>query len=247
MDGRKTELLKKIGEQAVQQFWQEAFGGKSYGSQHLYRVNRIARYLWEREGGDEFLILATAWVHDVFLAKGDDSDSAKVAAFTMGFLREFDALSEDEIRMIARCAGAHEAGGEDLTLEARIVHDADVLDKSGMLGVVRHIWKMTHMLKRRVLTRRNDLNELRDHLKEREGKLFAKTAIILGKTLNEPRELFFRDKEFAIKTMTWISNLGQQGVICENVAKMLVNKSSHPSLVFLKNQLSCGFLSSLQP
>ena len=50
MDDRKTELLKKIGEQAVQQFWQEAFGGKSYGSQHLYRVNRIARYLWERDG-----------------------------------------------------------------------------------------------------------------------------------------------------------------------------------------------------
>jgi HD superfamily phosphodiesterase len=110
MDGRKTELLKKIGEQAVQQFWQEAFGGKSYGSQHLYRVNRIARSLWEREGGDEFLILATAWVHDVFLAKGDDSDSAKVAAFTMGFLREFEALWEDEIQMIARWQGPMRRG-----------------------------------------------------------------------------------------------------------------------------------------
>ena len=83
-----------------------------YGSQHLYRVNRIARYLLEREGGDEFLILAAAWVHDVSLAQGDDSDSAKVEAFTMGFLRKFEALSEAESRMIAQCAGAHETGGK---------------------------------------------------------------------------------------------------------------------------------------
>ena len=243
MDRRKTELLKEIGEQAIQQFWQEAFGGKSYGSQHLYRVNRIAGYLWEREGGDEFLILATAWVHDVFLAQGDDSDSAKVEAFAMGFLGKFEALSEAERRTIAQCAGAHEVGGEDLPLEAGIVHDADVLDKSGMLGVIRHIWKMTHMLKGRVLTKEEDLDELRDHLKEREGKLFTKTASYLGQILNEPGELFFEDREFAIKTMTWISRQGQQGVICENVAKMLVKESSHPSLVHLKDQLSCDVLS----
>ncbi len=246
MDRRKTELLKKIGEQAVGQLWREAFGGKAYGSRHLYRVNEIARYLWEREGGDEFLILATAWVHDVSLAQGDDSDSAKVEAFTMGFLRKFETLSEAESRMIARCAGAHETGGEDLPLEARIVHDADVLDKSGMLGVVRHIWKMTHMLKGRVLITENDLDELRNHLMEREGKLFSKTARNLGKILNEPGKLFFEDREFAVKTMTWISNLDQRGVICEKVAEMLLKKGRHPCLVLLKDQLSCDFLSSFK-
>lgn len=111
MNSRRTELLTMIGDRAVQQFWREAFEGKTYGSRHLHRVHRIARHLWEKEGGDEFLILAAAWVHDVSLAEGDDSNSAKVEAFTMGFLREFDALSEEEIRMIAQCVGAHEAGG----------------------------------------------------------------------------------------------------------------------------------------
>jgi HD superfamily phosphodiesterase len=247
MDSRETELLKKIGEQAVGQLWREAFGGKAYGSHHLYRVNRIARYLWEKEGGDEFLILATAWVHDVSLAQGDDSDSAKVEAFTMRFLREFAGLTKEEIRMIARCAAAHEMGGEDLSLEARIVHDADVLDKSGMLGVIRHIWKMTHMLKERVLNKRDDLTELREHLKGREENLFVKTAINFAKRLNEPMEVFFGDKEFAIKTMTWISNLDQQEVICEDVANLLLKKSNHPCLVLLKDQLSCNFLSPIQP
>ena len=188
------------------------------------------------------MILAAAWVHDVSLAQGDDSDSAKVEAFTIDFLREFEALSEEEIRMIGQCAGAHETGGENLTLEARIVHDADVLDKSGMLGVVRHIWKMTYMLKKRTLTEKNDLKELEDHLKEREERLFTKTAVNMGKALNQPRELFFRDQEFAMKTMTWISNLDQQGVLCEHVAEMLVNESSHPSLARLRDQLSCDFL-----
>ena len=246
MDKRKTELLKEIGEQAVQQLWQEAFGGKVYGSQHLFRVNRIARYLWEREGGDEFFILATAWVHDVFLAEGDDSDSEKVALFTLDFLRKFEALSETERRTIAQFAGAHEMGGEDLPLEARIVHDADVLDKSGMLGVIRHIWKMTHMLKGRLLNTEDDFDELKDHLRKREGNLFSETAKHLGKILNEPRELFFKDRAFAVKTMAWISNLDQQEVLCEKVANMLLGKSNHSSLALLNDQLSCDFLSSLQ-
>ena len=60
--------------------------------------------------------------------------------------------------------------------------------------------------------------------------------------MNEPGELFFRDREFAVKTMTWISNLDQQGVICEKVAEMLLKKGNHPSLVHLKDQLSCDFL-----
>ena len=246
MDKRKTELLRDIGEQAVQQFWRESFGGKTHGSQHLYRVNRIAKHLWEKEGGDEFLILATAWVHDVFLAEGDDSDSEKVALFTLDFLRKFEALSETERRTIAQCAGAHEMGGEDLPLEARIVHDADVLDKSGMLGVIRHIWKMTHMLKGRLLNTEDDFDELRDHLQKREGNLFSETAKQLGKILNEPRELFFEDRAFAVKTMIWISNLDQQEVLCEEVAKMLLRKNNHPSLVLLNDQLSCAFLSLLK-
>ena len=210
-----------------------------------YRVNRIAGHLWEKEGGDEFLILATAWVHDVFLAEGDDSDSEKVALFTLDYLRKFETLSETERRKIAQCAGAHEMGGENLPLEARIVHDADVLDKSGMLGVIRHISKMTHMLKGRLLNTEDDFDELRDHLRKREGNLFSETAKHMGKILNEPRELFFEDRAFAVKTMTWISSLDQQEVLCENVAKMLLRKSTHPSLALLDDQLSCNFLSSL--
>ena len=243
MDGVKAELLKEIGQQAVKQFWREAFGGKTHGSQHLYRVNRIARYLWEREGGDEFLILATAWVHDVFLAQGDDSDSKKVEAFTKGFLTKFEALSEPEIGLIAQFAGAHELGGKNLPLEARIVHDADVLDKSGMLGVIWHVWKMTHMLKGRVLNQEQDFDELRGHLEEREGNLFSKTAKRLGKVLNEPRALFFSDRDFGIKIMTWISSLDEQEILCEDIANRLLNQSPHPSLVLLKDQLSCDLLS----
>jgi len=90
------------------------------------------------------------------------------------------------------------------------------------------------------------MDELRDHLTEREGKLFSKTARNLGKILNEPGKLFFGDRDFAVETMTWISNLDQQGVICEKVAEMLLKKSSHPSLVLLKDQLSCDFLSSFK-
>ena len=242
MDNRQTRLVREISEKALRLFWEESFGGMAYGSRHLHRVQRIAEFLWKKEGGDEFLVLAGAWVHDVALANGHDYDPQDVAQLTRTFLRQFELLRRDETDRLVACAEGHESGGDSLSLEARIVHDADVLDKGGLLGVVRHIWKMTNMLENRILGGEHDLKKLENHLTQRQNRLYTQTARRLANHLRGSVDLFFRDRRFALETMTWVSRLATRGIITEKVAEQLVSRSDHPSLGRLKDQLECRYL-----
>jgi HD superfamily phosphodiesterase len=244
MDDRQTELIKEISEKALRLLWEESFGGMAYGARHLHRVHLIAKFLWEMEGGDEFLVLAGAWVHDVSLAHGPDYDPGRVADLTRKFLKQFELLRKDETDRLVACAEGHESGGDLLSLEARIVHDADVLDKGGMLGVVRHIWKMTNMLENRILGDEYDLKKLENHLVERQERLYTATARRLANHLRGAVDHFFRDRRFALETLTWVSRLAGQGIISDRLAEELVSHSDHPCLRRLKDQLECNYLIS---
>jgi len=246
MDDRQTQLIKEISEKAVRRLWEESFGGMAYGSRHLHRVNQTAKFLWEKEGGDEFLVLAGAWVHDVSLAHGPDYDPERVAALTRKFLKQFKLFRKDEIDRLVECAEGHESGGSFLRLEAKIVHDADVLDKGGLLGVVRHIWKMTNMLENRIMEHEHDLLNLENHLIERQDLLYTKTARRLASHLRGAADHFFRDREFAMVTMAWISRLASRGIMSDRVAEELASSSDHPCLALLKSQLECRYLDSWQ-
>lgn len=238
----KQALLDRIGKESVLLDWEKTFGGKSFGNRHLERVNKIAQFLNIKEGGDEFCTFAGAWVHDVSLAFGSDYDPNFVERHTRTFLDKFEGLRGEERDLIVRCAVGHEHGQKDLPVEAMIVHDADVLDKSGMLGVIRHVWKMTNMLENRVLAGDGDLQKLLTHLEEREEKLFTKTAIKLAKKVNRFRELFAKDKKFALDVLPKISQMAMDGKTSDIIANWLINNYDHPSLTGLENQLSCGFL-----
>ena len=242
MDKRQRELIEELSEAAVQRFWVDSFKGMARGSRHLQRVQRIAEYLWQKEGGDEFVVRAGAWIHDVALAHGPDYEPERVAYFTRLFLNEFPLLQTTEIDRLVECAEGHEAGGDFLRLEARLVHDADVLDKSGLLGVVRHIWKMTHLLEKRNLEGIQDLQKLEAHLKARQDRLYTETARRLARYLRSPVELFFQDRKFALKTMAWASRLAGQGIISDKVAEMAASRSDHACMRELKGQLECRYL-----
>jgi HD superfamily phosphodiesterase len=191
-------------------------------------------------------VLAGAWVHDVSLVQGSDHDPESVTSFTRDFLNRFEDLRSDEVDRIVECAGGHEIGHPNLSLEAKIVHDADVVDKSGMLGVVRHVWKMTNLLENRILNKEDDLKRLKDHLSERQVKLFTNSAKDLAKELNKSRDGFFKDEAFALRTMAWISEQANQGVISDEIAERLARESRHESARVLKDQLSCRYLRALK-
>jgi uncharacterized protein len=242
MDDRQTLLIEVLSKKAIRLFWESSFGGMAYGSRHLHRVQKIAEYLRQREGGDKFLVLAGAWVHDVALADGPDCDAERVAHLTRKFLSPFKQLHKYEVDRLVECAEGHELGGNFLSQEAKLVHDADVIDKGGLMGVVRHIWKMTNMLERRILDGEQDLEKLENHLAARKDRLYTKTAIKLAKYLAGDLDDFFQDRRFALEKMNWISRQAQQGIISDKISETLASRREHPCMDGLKSQLACSFL-----
>jgi len=241
MTNRQKLLLKKIAKQAVKLDWEKAFDGKSYGNKHLFRVNKIAKYLQRKEGGNEFVVLVGAWVHDVALAYGNDSNPRIVRKQTKKFLESFKNLTTKKMDRIIECATNHEVGGGNLSLEAQIVYDADVVDKSGMLGVIRHIWKMTNLLENRILDKKNDVVVLEKHLKNREQKLFTKTAKSVVRKLNKGRDIFFLDKMFAREFVLTTSKMSNKGIISDRISMKMMGYK-HQSINLLNEQLSLKYL-----
>ena len=241
MNKSQIDLIDKIGKEAVRLDWEEAFGGKSYGNTHLYRVNKIAKYLQMKEGGDLFIVLVGAWVHDVSLATGSDYDSERVAKETRKFLGNYD-LSDQEKEAIVDCAAGHESENTQKSIESMIVHDADAIDKCGSLGIVRHIWKTTNMLKNRVLKGEADLSDLEKHLKTRQANLMTKTAKKLVEKLNLEGEKFFRDRKSAILMMEKISTLAWGGMNADKIVAELEKTSGSDWVQILSDQIKCSFL-----
>lgn len=235
-----NELISKIKKMAVDLDWYKAFNGKAKGNRHLFRVNKIIRYLLRKEGGDKKIALIGGWIHDVSLAYGSDYDPSFVEQKTVVFLSKFPQLSQIEIERIALCATLHESAGKSSSIESAIVHDADVIDKSGILGVIRHIWKMTNMLESRILDKKGDLKKLQKHLANRQAKLYTSTAINLVKKLNKKQNVFFSRTD-SFDLMKFISTKAMIGWTSDKIARNLILKKVSISTSLLE-QLNCKYL-----
>ncbi len=241
MTQREKTLLRQIAKKAVWVDWEKAFGGKSAGNHHLFRVNKILKYLLRHEPGQKFITLAAGWVHDVTLGWQSDEKETTVAKITANFLRQFPKLSASEHQAIIAAVAGHESGHLG-SQEAKLVHDADVVDKSGMLGVIRHIWKMTNLLEKRLLRGDQDLRTLADHLHRRQRHLATPTGRQLAAYLEKGQKAFFADHKFAREQLEEISRLAMAGIIADKIAKKLIARFHHPSIQQLEEQLSCRYL-----
>ncbi|MFQ5910678.1 MAG: HD domain-containing protein, partial [Thermoplasmata archaeon] len=138
-----AEKMERIREYALHMDWDVAFGGKSKGNRHLERTVKIALSLSNEKDVREDIVAAGAWLHDVGLHLGNKGHCFSGARFVRGFLGELEL--DEEIERIAHCIEAHDGEVPARTLEAKMVHDADTLDKTGPLGFLRHTWKMANI------------------------------------------------------------------------------------------------------
>ncbi len=117
-----------------------------HDAHHLRRVHALAVALAREEGADAFVVSMAAWLHDVADAKLN-ADPQVAEEELRGFLAGLD-LPPGVAERIAQAAGstsfsaetAREARGEpaaELSLEAKVVRDADRLDALGAIGVAR--------------------------------------------------------------------------------------------------------------
>jgi uncharacterized protein len=238
------DLLEKISKLAVELDWYVAFGGRSAGNRHLERVAKIAGHIFELMGSDQperFVVLAGAWLHDVGLIVGNLGHAATGKKISSALLRCMDVV-EATREKIEHCVEAHdrgvEGGGvEATTLEAKIVHDADTLDKIGPLGVLRHSWKISPgMPPERLLV------HLEVHLDQRRQNLYLDESRKLAFPYDGTLRDFFKDKKEALKVLEIIGKCAQDGIPSEEVVSHLEGTARPDFMKTLKGQLELDVL-----
>lgn len=119
-----------------------------HGSDHLERVNRLARRLAQAEQANSNLTLAAAWLHDVIddklmvdpeQAHHDLADQlSELGVSTADQTAIFDII--DHMSFSKSLNGA-----QKLSLEGQIVQDADRLDAIGAIGIARALYYSGHV------------------------------------------------------------------------------------------------------
>jgi HD superfamily phosphodiesterase len=198
--------------EAIRVDWEVAFGGKSAGNHHLERVARLTDFLLEAawaagERPDSFVTLAGAAIHDVGLILGN-RDHARNGAIVCEALLRFLGIEEPRRSAIVACVRSHDFGTDEAasdpvpppTIEARIVHDADTLDKLGPLGAIRHTWKLS-VDPERAWTAGELLDFLPGHLAERASHLHLEAARRLAGRYGEILARFVADRAGAMAVL----------------------------------------------
>lgn len=109
---------------------------------HLQRVWHNARTLQAEEGGDLEVLLASVLLHDCVAVEKNSplrSQASRLAAEKASTVLANLNWPEEKISAVIHAIEAHSfsANITPLTLEARLMQDADRLDSLGMLGVAR--------------------------------------------------------------------------------------------------------------
>ena len=224
------DVIDQIREHAIRMDWNVAFGGKAKENEHLSRVVTIAQFLAEKEEASREICEAGAWLHDIGLIAGNDDNPVKVRAIAEEYLSDL-LLDSESKRRIAECVETHEGVGEAASLEAKIVHDADVLDKMGLLGIIRHTWKVVNLIQPDA-SADEVFSILQKHLKKRREKLYTATAKRLVRALKETQRQFFEDRTKAIEMLETIMQLAKDGTISDKIAKELLIKTDSQSLMY---------------
>ena len=108
---------------------------------HVERVYNNATAIQKKEGGDLFIIQLAALLHDIADWKFNDGDDSAGPAKAKEYMK---SISIDEVTIDHVCniifnmsfKGA-KVKSEMLTLEGKIVQDADRLDALGAIGIAR--------------------------------------------------------------------------------------------------------------
>lgn len=135
----KSEIIIKI-KKYVKNICQNDSTGHDWW--HIQRVYNNAMLINKEENADEFIIALTALMHDLYDYKFYKGDSTKALKDTLKKLEVYDDISQNDIENIVyNCANLGFSSNfvekKELSLEGKIVQDADRLDALGAIGIAR--------------------------------------------------------------------------------------------------------------
>jgi len=231
---KNIKEIKKLG---IKIDHDMAFNGKSKGNKHLFRAVKIAKYLALKTEADLDIVEAGAWLHDTALPTGNDYNYENNKKIVMSLLFHID-ISQNNKDLISECVASHEGTENPKTLEAKIVHDADVIEKLGILGIIRHTWKMTNSNKiDPKLIKDQDVKKVLEHIKWRSKKLQTPIAKKIARYLNVPINI--KDARIIVSIA---SSNAINGFITEKIARLVSKHLNNNQKEKLKEQLNLSYL-----
>jgi uncharacterized protein len=131
-------LVEKVEEIVRERMVGQAAG---HGMDHVLRVLASARKIQAVTGGDAEVIELAVLLHDVGDAKFHDGveRSAEFAREILGGLGASEELIEHVAHIVDNISFRKGVDASELSLEGKIVQDADRLDALGAIGIVRTI------------------------------------------------------------------------------------------------------------
>ncbi len=180
-----------------------------YGWSHVERVYRLSLLISKLEGEqglDLDALKAAALLHDIaksFQKRNREVDHGKIGAeMAENFLKSL-GFGEEKIRIVYNAIRAHNKGEKPLSLEAKILCDADFLDKLGAVGVAtvfvkacltqRTIEEVAEMFSKQSI----EPSYVGKHVRWLKGRprLYTKTGKRLAKKRSKLAPLFFKELE----------------------------------------------------
>ncbi len=237
IDESKFEVIK---DHAIHMDWNLAFDGKSRGNQHLRRVNKIVIFLAHHQKARLDISVVGGWLHDIGLVKGNRHHCFTGVPIAREYLASLD-VDQDDIERVVHCIEAHDGETVAETLEAKVVHDADTIDKMGPFGYIRHVWK-TSLIED--MTPRELTRFVRGHIDERESNLYFDISRNLAGRFNSVLDEFLNDEVTSMRIVDVISKNASKGIPSERVADIVLRDPS-PSIRFresIKSQMLVDYL-----
>jgi uncharacterized protein len=133
---------QKIIESTKEYVKQTMAGDSSHDWWHVYRVWKVAKYIAKQEQADSFVVELGALLHDISDWKFNDGDFSVGANMATEWLKKnnVEQLIIDHVNTILHNVsfkGANVKVPDDLSIENKVVQDADRLDAIGAMGIAR--------------------------------------------------------------------------------------------------------------
>jgi uncharacterized protein len=142
--GIEMSPTEKSNLEAIKSYAEQVLGEDKTGHDmsHINRVVRLATTIQTSEGGDLFLCLSGAYLHDVMddkLVESPEEAREMLLSFLAG-LGLTDVTISHLVEIIDNVSFSHQLAQSEpvnLSLEAKIVQDADRIDAIGAIGIAR--------------------------------------------------------------------------------------------------------------
>ena len=182
IEDRQKKLFKEVKE-----YFEKNKSDQLHEIDHIIRVIYWTKFLSEKEEANLSITIPAAILHDVAIPKHGDETHAKMGAdMCKPFLKKYD-YDNKEIEIISKVILAHSTDdpnqSKTMTLEEKILFDADKLDAAGPVAYYR--WILEYIPKKDIL-QHEAANKILEHLQRWRKKygeqiFFTETARKIGK------------------------------------------------------------------